>query len=247
MSALTKCTSNEERSLPGVERTRPSRIKDWPQDDRPREKLLRHGPVALSDAELLAIIIRTGSRGKSALDLARTVLSGEKNLRSIGGRSVRELMRLKGIGMAKAVELIAVFEIGRRAQAGNAEEKVIIRSPEDVARRMLPKLRDRNQEGFHVLVLDSKNGLKVESELSRGILNASLVHPREVFKVAIDNMGASVIVVHNHPSGNPEPSKEDMDITRQLADAGKILGIPLHDHVIIAGDGYTSFAERGLL
>ena len=196
---------------------------------------------------MLAIIIRTGSGGKSALDLARMVLSGEKNLRSIGGRSVRELMRLNGIGMAKAVGLIAVFEIGRRAQGGNAEERVIIRSPEDVARRMLPKLRDRNQEGFHVLVLDSKNGLKVESELSRGILNASLVHPREVFKVAIDNVGASIIVVHNHPSGNPEPSNEDMDITRQLVEAGKILGIPLHDHVIVAGDGYTSFAERGLL
>ncbi len=230
-----------------AEQAYPSRIKEWPQDDRPREKVFRLGPAALSDAELLAIIIRTGSGGKSALDLARVLLSGEKTLRSIGSRTPPELMRLKGIGLAKAVELSAVFEIGRRVQGCREEGKVIIHTPDDVARLMLPKLRDRNQEEFHVLVLDSQNGLKIEAELSRGILNASLVHPREVFKVAIDNMGASIVVVHNHPSGNPEPSSEDVDITRQLAEAGKILGIPLHDHIIVAGDGYTSLAERGLL
>ncbi|MBI4535237.1 MAG: DNA repair protein RadC, partial [Ignavibacteriae bacterium] len=122
-----------------------------------------------------------------------------------------------------------------------------VHSPEDVAKLLIPKLRDRAKEIFMVLLLDSQNGLRKEVELSEGTLNASLVHPREVYKVAIDHLAASIIVAHNHPSGNREPSKEDIEITRQLVEAGKIVGIPLHDHVIVAGDGYTSFAERGLL
>ncbi len=224
-----------------------TRIKDWPEDERPREKLLRHGADSLSEAELLAIVIRTGTGKQTALDLARRMLSNEKTLRGIAGKSPIELMRMKGIGEAKAVELIAAFEIGRRLQGMKGEERNIIRSPEDVAKIMIPKLRDCRKEEFYVLVLDSKNGLKHEAKVSTGTLNASLVHPREVYKVAIDHDGASIIVVHNHPSGNPEPSKEDVDITRQLAEAGKIIGIPLHDHLIIAGDGHTSFAERGLI
>lgn len=224
-----------------------TRIKDWPKDERPREKLLRHGAHALSDAELLAILIRTGTGKQTALDLARRMLSEEKTLRGVAGKSPAELMRMNGIGEAKAVELIAAFEIGRRLQGMKGEERIIIRSPEDVARIMMPRLRDCRKEEFHVLVLDSKNGLKHFEKVSTGTLNASLVHPREVYKVAIDHDGASIIVVHNHPSGNPEPSREDMDITRQLAEAGKVIGIPLHDHLIIAGDGHTSFAERGLL
>jgi DNA repair protein RadC len=155
-------------------------------------------------------------------------------------------MRLKGIGHAKAVELLAALEIGRRIEAFEESAKYIVRTPADVAHRMIPLLRDRLTEVFYVVMLDAKNGLKGEFELSRGTLNSSLVHPREVYKAAIDNVAASIIVVHNHPSGNPEPSREDIEVTRQLSETGKIVGIPLHDHLIIAGSSYTSLAEKGL-
>ncbi|MCW5894480.1 MAG: DNA repair protein RadC [Bacteroidetes bacterium] len=224
-----------------------TKIKDWPEAERPREKLLQRGAHALSDAELLAILIRVGSGKATAVDLARSMLVQEKNLQNIAGKTPQELMRLKGIGEAKAVELVAAFEIGRRVQGMNGAERLVVHSPEDVARFMIPRLRDRKNESFWVLLLDSKNGLMHDKELTVGTLNASLVHPREVFKLAIDWLAAAVIVVHNHPSGNSEPSPEDLSITRQLAEAGKIVGIPLHDHVIVAGIAYTSFAERGLL
>jgi DNA repair protein RadC len=224
-----------------------TRIKDWPADERPREKLLLRGPRALSDAELLAILIRAGTGKYTALDLARKILTQERNLRAIAGKTAQELMRMKGVGEAKAVEMLAAFEIGRRLQGMKEDKKMVIRSPEDVAQLMMPRLRDRTKEVFVVLVLDSKNGLKHDAELSEGTLNASLVHPREVYKMAIDHLAASVIVVHNHPSGNREPSREDIEITKQLVEAAKVVGIPLHDHIIVAGDGYTSFAERGIL
>ena len=222
-------------------------IPSWPRGEKPREKLLRRGIHTLSDAELVALILRTGTGDCTALDLARSLLVREQSLRSIGKRTPAELMRQRGIGPAKALELLAAFEIGRRAQAECERERPIFRSPEDVARRMVPLLRDRTTEVFYVLVMDAKNALKIDVELSIGTLNASLVHPREVYKVAIDNGAAAIIVVHNHPSGNPEPSTDDIDITRQLAEAGKIIGIPLHDHLIVAGEQYTSHAERGLL
>lgn len=236
----------EEQMLqePAVARTR---IKDWPANERPREKLLKHGAGALTDAELLALLIRTGTGKHTAIDLAKSILSRERTLRTLGARSATELMRIPGIGAAKSVELLAAFEIGRRVQAAREEERVIVRSPEDVARFMVPRLRDLSSEVFYVLVLDSKNGLKGDVRITSGTLNASLVHPREVFKVAIDYLAASIIVVHNHPSGNLEPSREDIEITRQLVEAGKVVGIPLHDHLVVAGDGFTSFAERGLI
>ena len=224
-----------------------TRIKDWPADERPREKLLKHGAGALADAELLAILIRTGSGRASALDLAREVLQGGKSLHGIASRSASELMRMKGIGRAKAVELLAAFEIGRRVEAHSHKEKQVVKAPEDVARLMIPKMRHLSNEEFYVLVLDAHNGLREEIKLTSGTLNASLVHPREVFKVAIDYRAAAVVVVHNHPSGNLEPSREDIEITRQLVEAGKIIGIPLHDHVIVTGGGFTSLAERGLI
>jgi DNA repair protein RadC len=223
------------------------RIKDWPTGERPREKLLARGAHTLSDAELLAILIRVGSRRSTALDLARSILTQERSLRGIARRTPQELMRLKGIGQAKAVELLTAFEIGRRVQGESADERLIINAPEVVAGFMIPRLREKQHESFWVILLDSKNGMIHEEALTIGTLNASLVHPREVFKLAIDHVAAAVIVVHNHPSGNPEPSPEDIGVTRQLVDAGKIIGIPLHDHIIVAGDGYTSFAERNLM
>ncbi len=224
-----------------------TKIKDWPAAERPREKLLQRGAHTLTDAELLALLIRVGTGKSTALDLARTILVQERNLLGIAGKTPQELMRLKGIGEAKAVELLAAFEIGRRVQGMNAGGRTLVASPDDVARVMMPRLRDKRNESFWVLLLDSKNSLIHEEELTVGTLNASLVHPREVFKVAIDRTAAAVIVVHNHPSGNNEPSSEDMAITRQLVEAGRIIGIPIHDHIIVAGDSYTSFAERGLL
>jgi len=225
--------------------SRPS-IKQWPRDERPREKLLNHGPEVLSDSELLAIVIRSGSGASNAIDLARTILSDSGSLRRAASRNAEELVRIKGIGRVKAVAVVAAFELGRRVQGEIPEQVAIIRSPEDVAAVMIPRLRDASCEKFHVLILDSKNGLVRNIELTSGTLNASLVHPREVFKTAIDHRAASVIVVHNHPSGNKEPSREDLEITRQLAETGKIVGIPLHDHIIIAGNEYTSLAERGI-
>ena len=230
----------------GQERRLPA-IREWLPDDRPREKLLLRGPQALTEAELLALVLRSGLPGRSAVDLARNVLRDAGSLGTLAGRSARELMRLEGVGPAKAAELAAVFEIGRRVEAGGGERRTVVKGPADVARIMVPALRDRHQEVFHVLALDSSNAVTANIELSRGTLNASLVHPREVFKTAIDHRAAAVIVVHNHPSGNPEPSPEDLSITRQLADAGKVLGIPVHDHVIVAGPRWTSLAERGVL
>jgi len=222
-------------------------IKEWPSQERPREKLLRRGAHALTDAELVAILLRGGTAHRTALDVARSILSETKTLRGLCAKTPGELMRWKGIGAAKAVGIVAALEMGRRVQAAPGEDRYVVRTPDDVARRLVPRLRDRSTEVFLVLVLDSKNGVKTEIELSRGTLNASLVHPREVFKAAIDNTGASVIVVHNHPSGNAEPSGEDLEITRQLVEAGRIIGIPVHDHLIVAGNSYTSLAERGLL
>jgi DNA repair protein RadC len=229
---------------PGTAHTR---IKDLPKDDRPREKLIKHGVQALSDSELLAVLIRVGSKGSSALELARGLLRQEKDLKGVAKKTPIELMRVKGVGKAKAVQLLTAFEIGKRVQGTYEDKRPIIHSPEDVAREVVPFLRDLTHEVFVVLILDAKNGLKHKETLTKGTLNASLVHPREVFKVAIDHLAASVIVAHNHPSGNPEPSREDVDITKQLSEAGKIIGIPLHDHVIIAGESYTSLTERGLL
>jgi DNA repair protein RadC len=222
-----------------------STIKDWPKDERPREKLLKRGPDTLSEAELLAILIRTGTGAGTALDLARAVLTQHGSLRRLAARNAEEIMRTNGMGEAKSLSLIAAFEIGRRVQGMKEEGRLIIRSPDDVAGIMVPRLRDATTEMFYVLILDSQNGLVREVELTSGTLNASLVHPREVYKAAIDHRAASIIVVHNHPSGNKEPSREDLEITRQLKEAGKIVGIPLHDHIITAGNDHSSLAERG--
>jgi DNA repair protein RadC len=201
----------------------------------------------MSDAELLAILIRTGNRAQTALDLASGVLQGGRGLAGLARRNARELMRVEGIGEAKALGILAAFELGRRLQADSGGRRTPLRTPEDAARLVIPRLRDLTHEVFAVLVLDTQNVVLATVELSHGTLNASLVHPREVFKVAIDHVGAAVLVVHNHPSGNPEPSGEDIAITHQLAEAGKILGIPLHDHLIVGGNGYVSLAERGQL
>lgn len=221
-------------------------IKEWPESERPREKFVRLGPESLTEAELLAILLRVGSRGVTALDLAKKLLSTCTNLRKIGRMTVSDLESW-GLGRTRAVTIAAAFELIRRHESEGETELPVFRSPEDVAARYGPRLRDLHHEEFWVLLLSSSNHLLREVKVSSGTLNSSLVHPRECFAEAIKARAASVLFLHNHPSGNPEPSQEDLAITRQLTEAGKILGIPVHDHVIIAGGRFASLAERGLL
>ena len=183
----------------------------------------------------------------TAIDLARSLLDEFGGLSRLASRNVREIGRIRGLGPAKSVGIVAAFELGRRAAAGSAIAKTSVSSPRDVARLYGPALRHLKQEVFKVILLDSANHLLRDVTISTGILNSSLVHPREVFQPAILEPAAGIILLHNHPSGNPDPSAEDIRITRQLAEAGKILGIPVHDHIIIADQDSTSFAERGLL
>ncbi len=224
-----------------------SKITDWPEAERPREKFMNRGAHAVSDAELLAILLRSGAGKITAVDLAKTILREFRTLDHLASRTVQDLRQFKGLGEAKAIALAAVFEIGRRTAAGRQAEKITVQSPQDIARIYQPLVRDLQQEIFKVVLLDNANHLLRDVDISVGILNCSLVHPREVFRVAIAEPAAGIIVLHNHPSGNPEPSNEDVQITRQLVDAGKIIGIPVHDHIILAGEYYTSFAEKGLI
>ena len=224
-----------------------SKIKDWPVNERPREKLINHGPEVLTEAELLAILIGSGSGKVTAVDIAKTLFVEHRTLRSLAGLSVGDLKQFKGIGDARAVSIAAAFELARRLQSSPDVERRIIRSPSDIAEEFIPALRDLQQEVFIVVLLNSANKIIKEITITKGLLNSSLTHPREVFRHAIVEHAASVILMHNHPSGNPEPSQEDISITKQIVEAGKVVGIPVHDHIIIAGGNFTSLAERGLI
>jgi DNA repair protein RadC len=224
-----------------------SKISDWPEGERPREKLLKLGAGLLSDAELLAIIIRSGSGKITAVDISKKILKDYCSLDIIASRNVGDFKKYKGVGNTKAVCLVAAFEIARRAVIIKEKEKRKILSPVDVVDLFMPLMRDLQQEVFKVLLLDSANHLINEVEITRGTLNSSLVHPREVFRAAITQPAAAIILLHNHPSGNSEPSLEDIQITKQLVEAGKIIGIPVHDHIILAGNSFVSFAEKGIL
>lgn len=222
-------------------------VKELPSDDRPREKLLQKGAESLSDAELIAILLRTGRKGKSVLEISQELINDEKNLALLATRSVKSLTKISGIGNDKAVTLAAAFELSRRilSQSKWRSDKKIT-SPQDIADIFIPILRDEVKEKFIVVCLNSTNKVIKYETISVGNLNSSVVHPREIFKVAIDNNSASIILIHNHPSGNPEPSNEDIRITKKLVESGKILEIPVFDHVIIAGETYTSFVEKRL-
>ncbi len=224
-----------------------SKITDWPKEERPREKLIKYGPASLSETELIAILLRTGAGKITAVDLAKTLLKEFRNLNHLSSRSLKELEEYKGLGVVKSVTLLAAFELGRRYDAAKVESRDKISSPDDVVKKYQSRFRDLKQEMFQVLLLDSANHLLDEKIITVGTLNSSLVHPREVFKPAILEPAASIILLHNHPSGNPEPSQDDVQITRQIVEAGKILSIPVHDHIILAIDKYCSFVEKGLL
>lgn len=221
-------------------------IKAWPAEERPREKLIHRGAANLTDAELLAILIRIGKKGATAVDLARNLLGNNKTLREISSMSVEEI-EATGIGKSRAIAIVAGLELAKRLHELKGKDRLAIQSPEDIVRYFGAKFRDLVQEEFWIFPLNAVNRLLEPKQISKGILNSSLAHPRECFREAITQSAAAVIFVHNHPSGNPEPSQEDCAITKQLVEAGKIIGIAVHDHIIVAADKFTSFAERQLL
>lgn len=225
-------------------------IKDWPEDERPREKLLKRGAAALSDAELLALVLRTGdaAAGKSAIDLGRELLERfDGNLRELAKAELNELQQIKGLGLAKAASIKAAFTLGSRFQARRLETLERFTSPAQVFDFFHHELRDNRKELFLILLLDGKNRITRKVQVSEGSLNQSIVHPREVFAPAVRESAAAVIFIHNHPSGDPAPSREDREITRRLKEAGEILGVRVLDHIIIGDGSYYSFVESGLL
>lgn len=229
--------------------TRYRPIKDWPKEDRPREKLLDKGAGALSETDLLAILLRTGnaSTGENALDQARYLLAQFDGLKGIDEAAIAELIAVKGIGPAKAAQLKAGLEIGRRIGQKKWEAGHFLRSSEDVFRHFRKQLERENRELFYVVLLTNKNRKIREVKVSEGSLTASLVHPREVYNPVIRESAAAVIFVHNHPSGDPAPSPEDLEITRRLKEVGEVMGIRVLDHVVIGHERYFSFSDKGLL
>jgi DNA repair protein RadC len=223
------------------------RIKDWPTEERPREKLFKHGAEFLSEAELLAILIGSGINGITALDVAKRMLMDHHDLVQLSCCNFNELTRLKSIGFATAARLIACFEIGRRVEAGRSRLSKKMTCPSELAHYFQPQMRSLKKEVFKVVLLDSGNRLIKDVNITQGTLNASLVHPREVFKAAIDCLAAGIVLMHNHPSGDPFPSEQDKQITQQLRQAGQVMGIPVIDHLIIANNGYFSFANHRII
>ncbi|MBN2570678.1 MAG: DNA repair protein RadC [Ignavibacteriales bacterium] len=224
------------------------KLKDLPLDERPREKLLMKGIESLSETDLIAILLRTGFKGKSVLKVARELLEKYGNLALLATKSVEELSKNKGIGKSKAIGLSVAFELGRRIEYQNKWfSNTKITSPKDIAEICIPILRDEIKEKFLVACLNSSNKIIKFAKVSEGSLNSNVVYPREVFKIAIENDSANIILIHNHPSGNIEPSEADIQITKKLVEAGKILEIKVFDHIIIAGNKYLSMVEKSLV
>jgi len=226
-------------------------IREWHAPERPREKLLHFGPSYLSTAELIGLILGSGARFRSgsvtAIQLGQALISRDGSLRGLSNADVLELVAMAGMGPAKAARLVSAFELGRRVEADPGKERIRVTAPDDVAGVFIPLMRDLKREVFKVITLNSAGVITGDHTVSEGGLAASIVEPRAVFRRAVLGNAASLICVHNHPSGNPEPSEQDLRITRQLVEAGKLMGIPVHDHIIIAGSTYTSLATRGLL
>jgi DNA repair protein RadC len=222
-------------------------IKDWPRDERPREKLLQRGPQALSDAELLAIFLRTGVRGKTAVDVARSLLQRFGGLRAFLTASREEACREAGLGEAKYVVLRAALELGRRHLAEKLQRGTPLQSTEDTRRYLQAQLRDRPHEVFCCLFLDNRHRVLAFEELFRGTLNGTAVYPREIVKRAMHHNAAAVILVHNHPSGVAEPSRQDEILTEKLKESLELLEVRLLDHFVVGDGDVISFSERGLL
>src|SRR2546427_7624405 len=222
-------------------------IESWPETDRPRERLYFNGPTALADAELLALQLGSGTRGKDAVEVAREMLAAYGSLAGLAGREVNELARRPGVGRAKAARLAAAFELTRRLRARTPGARMALSSPGDVYAAFGPLMEDLPREVFRVALLDAQNGLLRDVIVSEGALSASLVHPREAVKPAILESAASLILLHNHPSGDPTPSREDVRLTRQLVECARLLDLRIHDHVVVGRGRFVSLAERGII
>jgi len=221
-------------------------IKNLPEEERPRERLARHGASVLSNAELLAILLRTGTKEESAISLAHRILVQEQGLRYLADSNVEQLSSINGIGKAKAAQIKAAIELGKRLAAFEPGADKPLKCPQDVAGLLMEEMRYLKKEHMKLVLLNVKCNLISVEEISVGSLNASIVHPREVFNPAIRKSSASIIMVHNHPSGDPAPSSEDISITARIAEAGKLIGIELVDHIIIGDGKYVSMKEKGL-
>lgn len=222
-------------------------IREMPAAERPRERLAQYGAATLKTSELLAILLRTGDRQRSALDLGEAIIHHYGSLGALARAAIEDLQQFPGVGPAKAVELVAACELGRRLMAAAPEERPTIQGPEDVAALLGAELRDLDREHFKVLLLNTKNQvLKIET-VSVGSLNASVVHPRECFKLAVAASANGVIFAHNHPSGDPTPSREDRELTTRLVEAGDVLGIAVLDHVVLGGNSFVSLRAQGVI
>jgi DNA repair protein RadC len=222
-------------------------VRDLPRPERPRERLQTFGPEALSAQELLALVIGRGIPKKSVMNIAQELLARFGNIKAISQARIEELSQIKGIGLAKAAQIKACFELGRREQLEPELKNFDIKDPEAVVKVIRASIKDKAKEHFKLILLNPRNKIIGISTISIGTLNASLVHPREVFKDAIMHSAASVVLAHNHPSGDPEPSEDDLKITKKMVESGKILGIEVLDHIVIGKDNFCSFKERGLI
>lgn len=223
-------------------------IKFWALDDRPREKLLQKGPESLSHSELLAILLNNGHKDYSALDIAREILKkSNDSLTGLGRLSIKDLQQVKGVGPAKAITIAAALELGRRRLSLNSSEKITIRSSRDVADYLKTLLQDRNHEVFAIVFLNRANRIKHFEIISRGGITGTVADPRIILKKAIEAEATSIVLSHNHPSGNLQPSRADEEITQKIKKAAEFLDITVLDHIIVSTDGYFSFADEGLL
>lgn len=218
-------------------------ILGWPADERPRERLAARGAHALSDAELLALLLRTGTRGRSAVDVGRELLRRFGSLQGLAARLPREYAAVPGVGPAKAAALAAALETGRRALSAREAPRTLLRSSADVAALFLPLCRGQKREVFRIVLVDNAHRIVRTRAVTVGTLNRALVHAREIFREAIVEQAAAVILVHNHPGGDPVPSPEDVALTASLVRAGEAVGIPVLDHLIIGAERYFSFAD----
>ncbi len=223
-------------------------IKQWAKDDRPREKLLGQGPPHLSDSELVAILLQHGTRDKTAVDLAKEIMQlGKNNLNELGKLTVKELMRIKGVGEAKAITIAAALEIGRRRQAGSYLQKPIMATSRDFANYLQSLFRDHNREVFAVAFLNQGNKMNHIEIVSEGGITGTIADPRVILKKALEENAVSIVLCHNHPSGSLKPSRQDEEITKKIKEAAKFFDIKVLDHIIVSDAGYFSFSDEGIL
>ena len=220
-------------------------IKLWPQSDRPREKLLSHGPAVLSDAELLAILLRTGVRGASAVDHGRAIMEEFGSIHQLAAAGIGDLCKVKGLGPVKAAQILAALEIANRYGEHEFKPGAPLRGSGDVYAHFRERLASEKRECFYAVLLDNKHRKIRDIAVSQGSLTASIVHPRDVFAPVVRESAAAVIFVHNHPSGDPTPSKEDIEITRRLREVGDIMGVRVLDHIVVGKGRYVSFVDDG--